>query len=112
MVSGIPFLPICLDVCRTCQLRKQHQELFPRNQICATTINELIHFNICEPFLIRSLGGSFYIMTFLDDYFHKVWVFFLKRKSEALKIFKIFKIFNERLIGHPIKVLCLDRGKF
>jgi hypothetical protein len=51
-------------------------------------------------------------MTLVDDYFHKVWVFFLKRKSEALKIFKIFKKFSERLIGHPIKALYSDRGRF
>jgi hypothetical protein len=51
-------------------------------------------------------------MTLLNDYFHKVWVFFLKRKSEALKRFKIFKEFTKRLNGHPIKVLCLDCGRF
>lgn len=51
-------------------------------------------------------------MTLVNDYFHKVWIFFLKRKSEALKIFKIFREFSERLIGHAIKALHLDRGKF
>jgi hypothetical protein len=51
-------------------------------------------------------------MTLVDDYFHKVWVFFLKRKSEALKRFKIFRKLGERLIGHPIKVLCSDCERF
>jgi hypothetical protein len=51
-------------------------------------------------------------MTLVNDYFHKVWIFFLKRKSEVLKRFKIFREFSERLIGHPIKVLCSNRGRF
>jgi hypothetical protein len=32
--------------------------------------------------------------------------------SEALKIFKIFREFSERLIGQLIKALHLDHGKF
>jgi len=55
MVNGVPLFPICSNVCRACQIGKQHQEQFSRSQICATAINELIHFDFLKPFPIKFL---------------------------------------------------------
>ena len=32
---------------------------------------------------VVSKGGAQYFMSFIDDYSRKVWVYFLKNKSEA-----------------------------
>ncbi|KAL0307706.1 UNVERIFIED_CONTAM: Retrovirus-related Pol polyprotein from transposon TNT 1-94 [Sesamum calycinum] len=39
----------------------------------------------------KSLGGSLYYVTFTDDFCRKVWVYFLKQKSEVFTKFKLWK---------------------
>ena len=38
---------------------------------------------------ILSLGGSRYFVTFIDDFSRKVWVYFIKQKSEVFEKFKL-----------------------
>jgi transposase InsO family protein len=56
------------------------------------------------------IGENRYFITFIDDFSHKTWVYFLKKKSEAFAIFKKFKVFIEKKSGFYIKVLRSDRG--
>ncbi|KAG8472495.1 hypothetical protein CXB51_034177 [Gossypium anomalum] len=37
-------------------------------------------------FLVPSRGGANYMLTFIDDFSRKVWAFFLKQKSDILKV--------------------------
>jgi len=39
---------------------------------------QLVHTNVWGPTLVKSLGGSQYYVTFIDDSTRKVWVYFLK----------------------------------
>ena len=57
-----------------------------------------------------SLGGNRFFISFIDDYFRKVWTYFLKVKSEAFEVFKDFKAQVEKFSGHHIKTLRTDRG--
>jgi len=57
-----------------------------------------------------SLGGSHYILTFIDDFTKKTWVYFLKNKSEVFERFCYFKALVENQSGLHIKVLRTDRG--
>jgi hypothetical protein len=58
---------------------------------------DLIHMNICGLLLVPSLCNSKYFMTLRNDYSHFTWVYFLKRKDEALLTFKVFKQMIENL---------------
>jgi transposase InsO family protein len=49
---------------------------------------ELLHTDLWGPSPIASLGGSRYYVTFIDDSSRKVWVYFLKNKSEVFETFK------------------------
>ena len=49
-------------------------------------------------------------MTFIDDYFKKVWVYFLKRKSDVFETFKKWKTLVENQTGKKIKRLRTDNG--
>ena len=49
---------------------------------------ELVHTDLWGPAPVTSLGGSSYYMTFIDDSTRKVWVYFLKRKSDSLLTFR------------------------
>eukprot|EP00253_Pinus_taeda_P025810 PITA_25810 len=54
--------------------------------------------------------GSHYILTFIDDFTRKTWVYFLKNKSEVFERFCNFKALVENQSGLHIKVLRTDRG--
>ena len=46
---------------------------------------ELVHIDLWGPSPLTSLGGSRYYITFIDDLSRKVWVYFLKNKSDVFK---------------------------
>jgi hypothetical protein len=52
----------------------------------------------------QSLGGAKYFVTFIDDFSRKIWVYFLKNKSDVFAIFKQFKAMVENESGQHIKV--------
>jgi transposase InsO family protein len=49
-------------------------------------------------------------VIFIDDFSKKTWVYFLKKKLDALFVFKTFKTKIEKEIGKVIKVLKSDNG--
>lgn len=51
------------------------------------------------------LGGYFYFVSFIDDHYRKIWVYFLKRKSDLFETYKKFKtlVKNEKCL----KIKCL-----
>ena len=57
---------------------------------------------------IQSIGGSFYFLTFIDDFSRKVWVYFLKHKSDTFTYFKEFKAEAEKQSGKFVKILRSD----
>ena len=66
---------------------------------------ELIHTDLWGPSPIASLGGSRYYITFIDDSSRKVWVYFLKNKSDVFESFKKWKAMVET--ETDLKVKCL-----
>ena len=50
------------------------------------------------------------MISFIDDYSHKVWVYFLIEKFEAFVTFKKFKNRVEKETGLSIKGLRTDHG--
>lgn len=90
MVTGILKLPAYNDLCVNCQLGKQTRERFSKSHTQSIKLLELVHYDVCGPLPVRSLAGSFYFMTFVDDYSRKVFVYFLQRKSEAFSKFVEF----------------------
>jgi transposase InsO family protein len=51
-----------------------------------------------------------YLITFIDDFTRKTWVYFLQQKLEAFYMFKSFKAHVENEIGKTVKTLRTDRG--
>jgi len=56
------------------------------------------------------IGGNHYLLTFIDDYTRKTWVFLLKQKSEVFECFCQYKALVEKQSGHYNTVLRTDRG--
>eukprot|EP01018_Ginkgo_biloba_P014433 Gb_10172 [translate_table: standard] len=109
MVKGLPLIQQEEGICEACVAGKQHREKFEDNEWRAEVVLSLIHSDIYGPMKTPSLGGAKYFLTFTDDFSRKVWVYFLKNKSETLEKFKDFKKQVEES-NKKIKVLKTDKG--
>ena len=111
MVRGLPLIEKPDKLCEGCILGKQHRENFPSGKsIREKALLEIIHSDLCGPMQTSSISGNNYMLTFIDDFTRKVWVYFLKYKSEVFENFCHFKALVEKQSGQHIKVLSTDRG--
>jgi len=111
MVTGLPQITVPSQVCEEGVVSKQHRNQFPQGKSWrAKKALELVHSDTCGKIKPHSIGGKGYIITFIDDYSRKIWVYFLQEKSEAFVAFKCYKALVEKEVGNPIKVLRTDCG--
>lgn len=68
---------------------------------------DLIHTDVCGP----SIGGSRYFVTFIDDHSRRIFVYFMKNKSEVFEKFKLFKAMVENQHERKIKAIRSDNGR-
>jgi len=98
-----------LDSCSDCikgKLTKQRKLTATR----AAGLLDLVYTDICGPFPVKARGGQRYFITFIDDYSRYTYVYLLEHKSEALEVFKIYKLEVEKQLDREIKVVRSDRG--
>ena len=77
--------------CEVCALSKLVATPINRvSQQRSTIPFQMIYSDLKGPFKIRSHGGFRYLMTFIDDYSRYSFVYFIKDKSNAFEIFKLF----------------------
>ena len=89
-------------LCEPCLAAKQHRLPFPTSETEYTRPLELISMDVCGPMPVRSLGGAFYLATFLDHYSKFSWVVPVRRKSDVtdnvIKVIERFEnVTNQRL---------------
>ena len=71
---------------------------------------ELVYSDVCGPMKTKTLGGSLYFVTFIDDHSRKIWVYTLKTKDQVLNVFKQFHALVERQTGLKLKCIRTDNG--
>ena len=75
--------------CESCALGKMHRLPFPKQSSSrASVAHATIHTDLCGPMQEDSMGGSRYLLTFIDDYSRYSFVYFLKTKCEVLSKFQ------------------------
>jgi len=95
----------CLD-CKISKLkRKPHNRETPK----ATLPLEVIHSDVIGP-LQRSYTNKRYILTFIDEFTRKSWIFLLESKAEIPKTIINFFIYLNNQFNHTIKFFRTDRG--
>ena len=97
-------------ICKHCQHGKQRKVEFMTKEYYTTKPLELVHTDLCQPIRTRGLEGEIYFMLLVDDYTRITWVCFLKKKSEGLEHFIIFKEIVENETELKIKTLRSDNG--
>lgn len=113
MVEGVDINNLVTDTlkCETCLKGKMTTIPFPKcSAHRSSKVLELIHSDICGPFRINSIGGARYFVLFIDDFSRKMFVYFLKQKSEVFQAFKRFKSAVELETSQKIKSIRTDNG--
>jgi hypothetical protein len=99
-----------LDYCEHCFFGKQCRVKFSIAQHRTKGTVDYIHSDLWGPSLVSSKGGHRYLLTFFDDYSRKVWVYFLKNKSNVFVTFKQWKTLIEKQTGKKIKCFRTNNG--
>lgn len=112
MVKGLNVtMPKTIE-CVTCAVNKIAATPY-KNYANVQTKNilELVHTDLCGPIGVKSVGGSSYFITFIDDYSRYISTYFLKNKSDAYEAFIHFSGIAETQTGRKIKIVRSDNGK-
>ena len=108
------FLPNLQDMplktCDHCLFGKAHRGAFHTNPPSRRqNVFDLIHIDVCT-MQTRTVGGSLYFVTFIDDHSRKVWGFGLKTKDQVLDAFKELDVVLERETRRKLKIVRADNG--
>jgi hypothetical protein len=111
MVTGLPLVSCRDGVCVGCVLGKHHQDSFDKHASWhASGPLQLVHSDLSGPLSSPSFSGCKYFLTFIDDFSKRIWVYFLKLKSEVFDKFLAYKALVEKQSGHQIQRLRTDNG--
>ena len=98
IVTGLPVFKVAdmQRVCEACQLGKQARSSFPHDKHVSKNVLEVVHSDVWGRAKTASMGGCRFYVTFIDDHTRKVWVYFMKEKSEVFSHFQNFKSMVEK----------------
>ena len=77
--------------CESCIMGKLPKSLLSRTREQVNGILELIHIDVCGLTFFQAKGGSFYFITFTDDFSRLAWVYLIRCNSKTFEKFKEFK---------------------
>ena len=98
------------EVCEPCQIEKLRRVQFDSSLAYSAVPLELVHTDISGPALVSTRNGVRYFLTFINIFLRKVWVYFMKEKSEVFIRFKVWKAEVEKETSRSLKCLRLDNG--
>ncbi|KAK3009692.1 hypothetical protein RJ639_014544 [Escallonia herrerae] len=102
---------IQLDFCEGCVYGKHKRVSFRRDgKEKKIERLELVHTDVCGPTTVKSFGGNFYFVSFIDDASRKTWIYAIRQKSDVYHTFKKWKVLVENEIGNKVKCLKSDNG--
>ncbi|MCO5593247.1 hypothetical protein L7F22_047254 [Adiantum nelumboides] len=110
LCRGLPENLSPIDLCEGCLLGKSTHKPVLRSHTRSTQLNQLVHSDLCGPMEIKSLTGSLYILTFIDDFCRYTTVYFLKLKSQVLECFQDYCNIVVRSHDLPVQALRSDNG--
>ena len=77
-----------LPVCEHCVFGKHKQVRFSSCIHKSKGLLDYLHSDLWGPTKVSSFGSAIYMLTIIDDFSRKVWVFFLKQKGDVFSTFK------------------------
>lgn len=110
MVNDLPYIEYSSQICERYVLAKQPRNVSHEENFRANKLLQLIHSDVCDPIVPTSFSKHQYILTFINYYTRKFWIYFLKEKREVFSMFKKFKTFVEYKSGFYIKTIHSNQG--
>ena len=98
-------------ICHGCETRKSHCKPFTSSDKKTTKILELVHSDLAGPMQTRSIQGSQYTATFIDDYSRQAVVYYLKSKDQFEVALQKFLAWAETQTTDKLRALRSDRGR-
>ena len=112
VVTGFPEIQINHEgVCKGYAQGKNTKNPYPSSNNKAKGILDIVHSDVCGPMQTTSLSEYVYYASFIDDYPHKTWIYFLKKKDEVFEKFKEFKAIVENLFENRNNTLSSNNGR-
>lgn len=99
-----------MDFCKYCLYGKQRRIGFKAASHTSEGVLDYIHSDVWGPVSVSSHSGARYFVTFIDDYSRKLWIYFIRHKSEVFSRFRQWKAEVENQTGRKIKYLRSDNG--
>ncbi|SGY62767.1 BQ5605_C007g04732 [Microbotryum silenes-dioicae] len=100
----------CVDfTCNACLTSKAHRLPFPPSSFHASEPLALVHSDVLS-FPEESFSHKRYLVTFVDDFSRKTWVYPIGHKSEVLQTFKDWLMEIENETGRKVRTLRSDNG--
>lgn len=94
--------------CEACVLGKMKKLPFPSGRSRATRPLEIVHSDVGGPVTPQSRDGFLFWVTFIDDYTGRLWVYFMKKKSEVINMFEKWKTHAEAALADSIGSVVLS----
>ncbi|KFD60179.1 hypothetical protein M514_05134 [Trichuris suis] len=111
LVSGLKIIGEQEFFCEGCifgsMSRKPHWEVTERRE---SLPGQVLHTDVCGPFVQPSVGGSFYFICFKDESSGYRKVYFLKRKDEVLRCLETVTIEVKQETGRAVERIRSDCG--
>jgi Integrase core domain/GAG-pre-integrase domain len=97
--------------CRICDEGKMPRKKFMKEtKIRSKEVGELIHSDVCGPIKPMSYNGCNYFVTFIDDHSRMAWTIPIRRKSDVLEEFIVFRKMLKTQFNKRVKKIRSDRG--
>jgi hypothetical protein len=97
-------------MCYGCKTRKITHKPFPSSAKTTSRILEVVHSDLAGPMQVKSIQGSLYIATFIDDYLHHAVVYCLRLKDQFVNVLQKFLSWAETQTSEKLHTLHSDRG--
>jgi transposase InsO family protein len=98
---------VCAPCCHGKMIATFHS---PVNTVMTEHPGQLLHMDIVGPSRVRSMGGKWYVLVIVDDYYRYSCVFFLESKDQVFEHFQLLalRLNNEYL--NCLKAIHSDNG--
>jgi hypothetical protein len=93
-----------LEQCIDC-IKGKYAKTIKKGATRSTNVLEIIHTDICGPLFVTSVDSYDSFITFTDDYSRYGYIYPIRKRSDALEIFKIYKKEVEKQHNKTIKIV-------
>jgi hypothetical protein len=114
MVNGVKLVDANAPatICKLCTRLKAAEKSFPKESPtpCVTEYGSCVHSDVWGHAPVKSIRGRKYMLTFTDEHMHEVTVYFMAKKSNVFKAYKLFEAWVSIHWQVKIKILHTDCG--